>query len=302
MQAEVFSLDSLDDLDRALATFSSTAAEAVIAMRAEFLDRRTALDDQEEDAQVEVSNWAAALQLADDDEREACACSLSEAQERLSRIRGWQARVHEEHSAFLTRAARFERLLDQTLPRTRDFLKTKTGELRAYGAMQPEPGASAATHGSVSGPVSLSPDGVTSPGPMKLTEHRLPDRFVWVPLAEISEARLAGVATKEAYKKVEYDTMATGLRRLAAEILPRIHSDPDRVGGDAFRSLDEAAGESCEDGLQRIYEAFFGKDFVYLERGRDQEKFEITNGRHRIRVALDLGWDAIPARVKDLRS
>ena len=54
--------------------------------------------------------------------------------------------------------------------------------------------------------------------------------------------------------------------------------------------------------LQQIYDAFFNKEYVYLERRRGQEKFDITNGRHRIRIALDLGSDAIPARVKDLRS
>jgi hypothetical protein len=299
MQAEILSLDSLDDLDRALATFSTRAAEAVTAMRAELLHRQADLDGQEEDARAEVSNQVEALQLAeDDDERESCACSLSEAREQLSRIRGWQARVREEHAAFLTQAALFDRLLDQALPRNREFLRTRIGELRAYGAVQPEPDSSAAAYGSVS----VQAGEVSPPSPMKLTDHCLPDRFVWVPLAEISEAELAGVATKDAYKKVEYDKMATGLRRLAAEILPRIQADPDRIGSDAFYSLDKASGEGIENGLQQIYDAFFHKEYVYLERRKGQDKFEVTNGCHRIRVALDLGWDAIPARVKDLRS
>ena len=96
--------------------------------------------------------------------------------------------------------------------------------------------------------------------------------------------------------------MVNGLRRLAAEILPRINANPDTLDRDSFRSLDETTGERYEDGLQSIYEAFFCEEFVYLERQRGQEQFEITNGRHRIKVALDLGWDAIPARVKDLKA
>lgn len=301
MQAEVLSLDSLDDLDRALATFSSQAADALTTMAAQFHRRRADLDSQEKDARAEVDHWVERLELAEDeDECESCMSSLSVARERLSISRYWQAKVREEHASFLTQVALFKRLLDQTLPRGRDLLRTRTGELRAYGAVQLEPGESAAG-GSFSGTVLPTPGEASPSNPAKLTEHRLPDGFVWVSLTEISTAGLAGVASKDDYKKVAYDTMATGLRRLAAEILPQINANPDALDRDSFRHLDEMAGESYEEGLQRIYEAFFCKDFVYLERRRGQEKFDITNGRHRIQVALDLGWDAIPARVKDLR-
>lgn len=302
MQAEVHSRDSLDDLERALAAFSSKAADAVTAMSAEFLRRQADLDSQEENAQVEVSYWIEALQLADDDdERESCAYSLSLAQERLSRIRDWQGRVREDYSVFLTQTARFKRLLDKAVPRGQDFLRTRTEELRAYGAVQPEPRADCTGNGNVSGPIRPSAGEVGPSRQVKLTEYRLPDGFAWVPLAEISATQLTSIATKDDYKKVGYDKMSTGLRRLAAEILPRINADPDRVDSEVFRSLDEKSGEGVENGLQQIYDAFFSKEYVYLERRRGQEKFEITNGRHRIRVALDLGWDAIPARVKDLR-
>lgn len=300
MQAEVLSLDSLDGLDRALAAFSVSASDALSAMRAEHLRRLADLDSREEDARAEVSDRLEALQLAeDDDERESCAYALAEAQERLRRISSWQARVREELSAFLAQAALFERLLDQEVPRGREFLRTRTGELRGYAAVQPEIGAGSAGYGTVAVQAGAA---LPPPSPMKLTEHRLPDRFVWVPLAEINQAELAGVATRDAYRKVDYDKMATGLRRLVAEILPRIDADPDQVDSDMFHSLDEASGEGIENGLQQIYEAFFHKEHIYLERRRGQEQFDITNGRHRIRIAIDLGWDAIPARVKDLRS
>jgi len=303
VQAKILSLDRLDDLATALAIFSTQAAEAVAAIRAELLRQQAELDRQEEDAQVEVSNRIEAFQYAaDDDERESCVYFLAEAQERLSRIRGWQARVREEHSAFLVHAIQFARLLDQTLPKSQELLNARIGDLRTYGAVQVEPGVGAAATESASGPVPQPSGEVFSPRLTKLTEHRLPEGFVWVPLAEIDEAKLAGVASQDDYRKVPYTTMVTGLRRLAAEILPRINTNPDALDRDAFRHLDETARESYEDGLQRIYEAFFCEDFVYLERQRGQEKFEITNGRHRIRVAQDLGWEAIPARVKDLRS
>jgi hypothetical protein len=83
--------------------------------------------------------------------------------------------------------------------------------------------------------------------------------------------------------------------------LPIIATAKDKHPRDAFRDLDEKSGVTYENGLLRIYEAFFGQqDYIYLERPRGSSSFSITNGRHRVKVAQDLGWDAIPARVKDL--
>jgi hypothetical protein len=303
-QVEVLSRESLDHLEAALAKFSSRAKDALDAMRGDFLRQQDALDREEEEAQSEACYWLEALQEAEDDDvRESCASSFAAARERLGRIRGWQARARERQSQFVAQAARFDRLLDQTLPRCREFLKAKSGELRAYAAIQPEP----AVTGASPPPSAATPQplqtGVAPPAdPKTLADFRLPAGFVWVPLAEISDSELAGVDAEGMYKKVPYATMQTGLRRLAAEVLPRLDADPDGLDRDSFARLDEAGGQGYEHGLQRIYEAFFCQDFIYLERRRGQEKFDITNGRHRIRVALDLGWEAIPARVKDLRS
>jgi len=303
MQAEILALDRLDDLVTALATFASKASDALTAMSEEFLRQQRDLDEREDEARGEVRHWAEALQCAEDDaERESCAYSLSEAQERLSRIRGWQARVREESSAFAAQETRFERLLDQALPKSQEFLTTRIGHLRTYGAVQLELDTGAATPGCVSESAPQSAGAVSSPDPEKLTDHPLPDGFVWVPLTEISKTRLAEITSEEDYRKVPYATMVAGLRRLAAEVLPRLRQDPNALDRDTFHGLDQAAGESYENGLERVYEAFFCKDYIYLERPRDQETFEIANGRHRIRVAQDLGWEAIPARIKDLRS
>jgi len=302
MQAEILALDRLDDLVTALAIFAGKAADALSAMREEFLRQQRDLDEREEEARGEVRHWAEALELAEDDgERESCAYSLAEARERLGRIRGWQARVREESAAFAAQETRFERLLDQALPKSQEFLTTRIDHLRTYSAMQLESDTGAATPGPVP-PSAGGAGGVSSPDPEKLTDHPLPDGFVWVPLAEISSTRLAEITSEEDYRKVPYATMVTGLRRLAAEILPRLRQDPNALDLNSFRGLDKEARESYENGLERVYEAFFCKDYIYLERAKGQEKFEIANGRHRIRVAQDLGWGAIPARIKDLRS
>ena len=189
MQAEVHSRDSLDDLERALAAFSSKATDAMAAMSSEFLRRQADLDGREDNAQSEVNYWTEALELAEaEDERESAPTRCPRHGNGWGRIRDWQARVQEEFSVFLTQTARFKRLLDQTVPKGQGFLRTRTEELRAYAAVQPQAGG--AGNVNVSRPISPPAGGVASTGPMRLTEHRLPNGFVWVPLAEISAARV----------------------------------------------------------------------------------------------------------------
>lgn len=302
MQAEVQSHEALNHLERALASFSSKSTQAVTAMSTQFQRQWFELSSREVAAQHEVYHWEIALEVAEyDEERERARFSLGVAQERLERVRNWQASVRDEYEVFRSQLKRFERLLDQVIPRGRNFLRSRSEELVTYGAVQPGLAASGAAGVSSSGSVFTATSETASAVPMRLTDHLLPTGFRWVPLAEVSEADLDGVSSKDSYRKVEYDKMATGLRRLVEEILPRIQSNADRVGSDTFRGLDEVSGEGFENGLQQVYDAFFGKDYVYMERRRGEETFRVTNGRHRIRVAIDLGWDAVPARVKDLR-
>lgn len=308
MEAELLSLESLCDLEGAVATFSGKARDLLDALRAELRHREALLNEREDAARQEVAYWRSAVEGAEESEDlESYLSELSAARERLENVSRWQARIGEERTRFTVEAARFDRLLDQAVPACRGDLKAKIADLRSYGSIQLDlrDGASsaAAVGAAAEGPLSSVSPAVEIPvgPPAKLTDLSLPDGFVWVPLAQVSQARLPSFSAGVANKGVSYEAMVSGLRRFAGEVLPRISLDPNGLGFDAFRALDEAAGQDYEHGLQRLYEGFFGKDFIYLVRGEDQEKFAITNGGHRIRVALDLGWDAIPARVKDLQ-
>jgi len=64
-----------------------------------------------------------------------------------------------------------------------------------------------------------------------------------------------------------------------------------------FSRLDRQAGRSYEEGLQRVYEAFFGADHIRLSRFKGSQLWGIDNGRHRIQIARDLGWKFIPAKT-----
>ena len=303
--AELLSLDALVKLEVALGVFSGKAAQALASMRQDSRQRRSVLDSREEDARREVSDCLDALEAADDDyERDSCLRSLAEAKARLREIRTWQIRVDEAQSLFLAEAADCDRLIHETLPHSRAYLQTKIEDLRVYhnlelGVIGAQPLRTLPTPSPVQPLPSESPERGAL---QRLTDIRLPRGFVWVPLSSIDSAQLTGVKPDTDYRKVPYETMREGLRRLRTEVLPRVHIEPDTTDRDTFSDMDHAAAQDFEHGLQRVYEAFFGDDFIYLERRQGQARYEIVNGRHRIRAASDLGWDAIPAQVKDLNS
>ena len=56
-----------------------------------------------------------------------------------------------------------------------------------------------------------------------------------------------------------------------------------------------------QSGLLRVYEAFFGDDVIHLGRGRRDKLFGVDSGRHRIKVAMDAGWTAVPVKMSDFR-
>lgn len=306
MNAEVLSLQSLADLERAIAAFALTAQEALVAMQRDFARRCAMLDRQEEQLEQEVVGWREAAQNSEDlEELASCLAASRHAFERLGDVRGWQMRVGECQREFSSAATGFDRLLDQTVPRCREHLRVKLDQLHAYGAVnlntEMVAGRGAVIERDrVSAPPEMPGGFAPARVPEKLSEICLPQGFVWVPLAEVSKEGLGDVASADTFKKVPYSTMASGMERLVRDVLPRVHQDPHGIDRYSFQELDAAAQRSYEDGLQRIYEAFFCKDFIYLERQRGVERYDIINGRHRIRVALDLGWDAVPARAKDL--
>jgi hypothetical protein len=94
--------------------------------------------------------------------------------------------------------------------------------------------------------------------------------------------------------------MRLGLVDLRKKVLPQLQGERQWSRLD-FWQQDQCMGFSAESGLTRVYDAFFGADSIYLERGRRDDLFSIQNGRHRIKVAMDLGWKMIPVRAKDLR-
>ena len=258
------------------------------------IERRLArLAGAEDWAREKVEYCRRMCELVDDDPDDDGSASdeLNAAEDELRGIERLNAQVAAAYEAYQSEVRRFRAFASCEGMRAVSDLGTRIEHLQAYHARKID--FERADVGT-SAPVIDSSEAKTASVP-------LPRGFQWVDLSDIEVARdLRDIQGREAFLKTDYETMSRGLQSLQSEILPRLAS-AGTVARDLFADLDRAADRTYEQGLQRVYEAFFGdQDYIYLERGRDAEKFSIVNGRHRIKVAQDLGWDQIPAQVKDL--
>jgi hypothetical protein len=300
--ADVRAIGALADLEIALQRFTLRGAEALAAIRTQCDRNRRSLALRAEDASHEVKRCAAALDGADDDDIDDCRRALEDAVSARDDIRAWERRVEAEYQTFRGKAARFDAMLDRTVPEGRGVLRNKIALLKEYRAIQLEPGDAA---GPAPGMTTSSGDAATV-GPSQLQDlrnFRLPSGFVWVPLSEINlQEELENVQAAGDYKKVDKETMRLGMISLRSNVLPCLGADTDQRGRDYFADIDRASSQSYENGLQRIYDAFFGESHIHLERGGTMDLLSITNGRHRVRLAQELGWDAVPAKAEESSS
>jgi hypothetical protein len=296
--ADVRAIGALAELELALQRFSLRGAEALAAIRSQCERNRKRLDQRAEDANREVRRRAAAVESADEDDIDDCQHALEDAREARAEIRSWQKRVEDEYQSFRRDAARFDATIDRTVSEGRGVLRSKIALLNEYRAMQVEPGNFTSSTGSIS--TSASEAQVDASRSDGLQNFKLPQGFVWIPLTQIRlKEELEHVQTAPDYKKVDKETMRSGMVRLQTDVLPFLSDETGLRGSDYFGEMDRANSLSYEHGIQRVYDAFFGESHIQLSRSVVPGQFDITNGRHRIRLAQELGWDAIPAQTED---
>jgi hypothetical protein len=287
--ADVRAVQALADLDRALQHFGGRAAEAVAEIRTRCDRMRRRLDDRTEEAARNVRRCADMLDCADEDDAGYWRHALAEAREQRDELNRWQRRIEEAHDTFRRDARRFEAMLETTLPRGRGIIRSKIDALEQYLAIQLHAAAEAM-------PALEMPKAGAAGDAAALAAFPLPDGFTWVPMARIRQRE-----EPFEYRKVDEPTMRNGLLRLRSEILPRLKNQQARSSDD-FADLDRRNAHDYEHGLQRIYDAFFGNDHVQLSRTHTAGTFDVINGRHRIRLAEELEWDAIPAKVDGMEA
>lgn len=296
--AEVLSVQALRDLDDALARFAAQALQVPDAVAPEIKKRVMALEERRYEAAREVRYWEERYGEAEDDEdTNYIARRLEEAESELRNIECWQRRVEESLSAHQSAMASLKRLATDHTTKARTFLFQKEAELQAYLAAQPSHESPVSAGASTAQPdVMVSPSTRTANDAASVDNLPLPKGFRWVPLEEIDQSRLPG---RKDFPEGSYGEFRHRLNLLRRKVLPvlksKAHADRDH-----YHELDRRSGRVRQglvhpDSLGRTYELFFGEDHIHLDRRVGDPRFDVTNGGHRIKVAKDLGWPAVPA-------
>lgn len=221
---------------------------------------------------------------------------VEEAEENLQQAERWLERVREATVSY-TRSARTLAAGDDE--RAVAFLQDRIAELEKYLAIKIDSGATGSSF-SFEGP-GILPNAIgaleqtVASGLEGITESILPSGFDWVPLSSINAVEMASLPADEEYRKTPKAEIQRGFEALRSDILPAIKQSG--ADSDFFFKLDQVSGKNAEHGVQRVYDAFFGSDPIALNRTLKEGEYEITSGRHRIKVAREQGWPAIPAKL-----
>jgi len=309
----VGSIETLEALERLLSSFAASTTDAIEAFGRESQRRIDIIDEYCADCQRSLDRWDAEYESADDEEDdiEYLAFKRDEAQEKLAQAQHWQRRIEESNENFVRSARRVMAISTGRLMEAQSFLRRKTGELYDYTEYNLDNGAVgyAGSHGKtgmVSDSVHRSLEETVATVENRLDDFEkiaLPQGFSWVKINEISGQELNELPKTEDFRKgVSPEDMKKGFEILRTDILPVFRQTPHLATVDYFEEFDRKHHRNSTNSAKKIFNVFFGKaipEHIRLERISGSD-YGITNGRHRIKIARDLGWTCIPAEAIEI--
>lgn len=293
--AEVLSVQALQDLVPALERFSYHKREALAELERLIARRIGRLEERRDDWQQEVHRRQRRYDEADEeDDLGELAFRVSEAEENLWQVERYLAQVSDVAANYYPCAMTINAGPDDA---SRTFLKARIADLEKYLAVrldtasigEPLPGTEVLTN------IIAGFEQTVAASLASITDSPLPEGIVWVPLTAISASEMAELPGDDDYKKISKVEVQRSFEVLQRDILPAIKQSG--AGSDHFLSLDQAAGRDHEHGLQRVYDLFFGSEPITLDRALDGKSYQVMFGRHRIKVAREKGWPAVPAKL-----
>lgn len=239
-------------------------------------DDNTASDDEVTRAQLEVTNAA------------------------ISKIRLQLTQLEHARSEYLRDYRRCEEDAREHTSMVKNFLCGVRDDLNSYRAaeLQAQRAVSLpAFHSTTttSHPdTDLSIDKEKSVPVLDFTSFPLPSKFNWMHLDKVESTLDLPESTK-----ISFHDLRTALKLLQAVILPTFIEFGPAVGQEWFYAQDFAKQGTVDYSLLKTYELFFGSDPIAIDRNASHSSYHITNGRHRIFVARQLGWVALPVIFTD---
>ena len=316
----ITSFQLLEELDDALARYAARSLEAISEAEREIETKLADIDRIALDREMEANRWRRTYDEADSEEDDIGFIQrrLEEAEDALQEAMQWRSRTEESYSAYRSRSKQAVHLADEHTAKARVFLKGRIAELYDYVQLKPGIDSGVVFNLPANQPETLvanrsdagaSSDPVLQPGTepaYEMTELALPMGFAWVRLDELTPSEMDQLPSNNDYRKdnLSVTDMRDGLHLLRTRILPEIEKNPAAANREHFEQLDALEGRTFPNSLAPIFSAYLGTrnfdDIIVVERFRGDKFFSITNGRHRIKAALDSGWNAIPARVTEV--
>jgi hypothetical protein len=310
------SLERLKDFHNALVQFANRADGRISRLESQFSRARDYLSKKHTAFSHRVDMLEQMLYQADEE------CDTSQIEEKLDEARAdldraiqCEAHVDAAESRYRQHLARVQAVLRSGIPEARNMLERKIGQLHdVLGVpVNHAPGRNSSVGSILSSAAMNSLEEVQSSDHQFATEPRpyspimqfysLPSGFRWISLDSIAPADLEKARIIPESKKTSFAEMRKGFAVLQQEILPALASMSASQAYERFAAEDASAPRP--DGLfrQNVFAAFFGgpgKANIHLEKKRSDSFFTVIDGQHRIRVAMELGWEAIPAEAVEV--
>lgn len=299
-RAYITSPDSLQDLSSALQRFISEYQSIIEDLNINLNHKMMVFQDLYHERRRSVDHWQDMYDDAqDEDEKHYALRRLVEAQEQFQAIKRELSIFEGYQEYYKQQASRVHGDLTVVGFNACAFLERKYAQLQDYLSLKIATVEIPTNSISNLASVPLLTNHAARPDERSdgnITDSPLPEGFEWVPLTTIDAAEISQLPDETDFKKVSPSAVKTGLAMLKDVILPAFKQS-SALDSSYFSNLDEHNKDSDQVKLQTVYEAFFGLDHIYLDGRKDTKQLSITNGRHRIKIALELGWQYIPAKV-----
>ena len=313
--ADLRRIDALLQMRAALLRFRDATSAIPATVRVRVEQAQAQLGRKQRLMEAEIAALRTQLEDCEEDEERADVRRvIGDARTELStlrkRARDLMAAVTQHNRV----AASWQQAIGNTLPAATGFLAQKHAEAVAYqnfvvacvGATsarfsEPSTIAPADEPGSrsVRAEETSTTDPITATSPDALPP--LPAGLDWVPIDWVDPLELP--TQEDFHKGVTYSEMHDGIQRMWQEIMPLLISKPNATRA-TFEEFDEMHGRVDRMGfvhpssLAHLWDQLLDRRWGHHIRIQCDERtgqYSIDNGRHRVKVARDLGWHYVPA-------
>lgn len=303
--------DALPPLRASLTKFRARVPEILDAMEREIARANRALGEHHEELERSARHWRSVAEMAEDEGEQAHAeQKLEEVEDRLRRLKRRIQEIRELLARYRADARNAREHCDaKTLAACHFVDKSHAAALAALAILAPGGGGTVAFSFTgapgAAGPPALAANEVAKEelSLAQVAEELpvLPEGYDWIPVA-LAHPEVGRWPEHEEFIKVSYDAMRAGTKLLHAEMVPLFQRHPG-AGRDVFEAYDLAHGRTSTglvhpQSLAHLYDQFFHPHNMMRCRMRESDGlYEFENGRHRVRVAKDLGLRFVPAKI-----